>query len=153
VGGSEISIKKAIERKAPRYGSFSRPFLLAINAISHKGLDSSDVFRAIFGSWPNNDNEIIPLEKMCSVTFDLKRPRNTRVSAFFITNVNPHNLHVANYWLVEHPFAENKMDLNKLNLAHYQLVGNKLLFREGRTIRDVLELNERYWQPEDWLEE
>ena len=53
--------------------------------------------------------------------------------------------HVANYWLYEHPFSENKMDFNKIGLKFNYISEGKIIDNTGDNIGDILEI------PKDWL--
>lgn len=144
-GGSDVSIKKSIEKKADKYGKLDKPYIIAINSTSPKGTDDDDVTNALLGSLsiqystdPSN-NDIKYVRERNGVIMGPKGPKNQNVSAFFITRINCHNLHVANYWLVNHPFAKRPIDLSSFGLTYYYLDNSILKRHEGKTIKDIFQ--------------
>ena len=145
-GGSDESIKSGIEKKATRYGQLDKPFLVCINSTSSKGTDHYDIMNALFGSLmitystdPNNPND--RWERGFDGAFrNTQGPKYTRMSAVFITNVHSANLHVANHWLVKHPFAQNNLDLDAFSLSKIEVVDNKIETKEGDSIREILDI-------------
>ena len=57
---------------------------------------------------------------------DKKGIRLKNLTGVFVSKIYPHNVPVANYWLYEHPFSENKMDFKKIGL--------KFIYRNRRFV-------------------
>lgn len=150
-GGSENSIRKAIERKINRYGKLTKPYLICINSTSFRGIDEEDILDAIFGTqvlshnFTNNKSSI--RREPDGLVYRNNRARNKKASAFFITNVLPHNLHVAKYWIYKHPFAKYDFDLAETNLTYHFIQNNEIQKLMGKEISEILTLSE------DWLDE
>lgn len=150
-GGADDAIKKAIENKAGRYGNLNLPYLLCINSTSRKWTDTEDVINALFGSLqitintnPNSNKEKWS-RAYDGVFLNTHGPRFTRVSGILITNVYPSNLHVANHWLVRHPFASKDLNFKNINLSRIEVVENKIESISGKRIKDILKV------PDDWF--
>lgn len=148
LGGSNISIKKSIEKKADKYGTLDKPYIIAINSTSPKGTYDDDVTNAILGSLsiqystdPNN-NDTKYVRERNGVIMGPNGPKNQNVSAFFITRVHSHNLHVANYWIVNHPFAKRPIDLSNFGLTYYYLDNSTLKRQEGKTIKEIFQVDD-----------
>lgn len=150
-GGAENAIKKAIENKATRYGKLNLPYLVCINSTSRKWTDEEDVMNALFGSLKVtvSTDPINRKEKWTraydGVFLDTTGPRFTRVSSVFITNVHPSNLHVANHWLVKHPFASNDLNFGDIYLSRIEVIENKIESISGKRINEILKV------PDDWF--
>lgn len=145
-GGVEDVIKLAVKKKATRYGKLDKPYLVCINSTSEKGTDEFAIMNALFGSLkctfstnPANRNE--KWERSFDGIFrDSKGAKFTRVSGLLITSVFPANLHVANYWLVKHPFSVNDLAFENFQLSKIIVEGGQIKKMEGKTIKDVLEI-------------
>ena len=57
----------------------------------------------------------------------------------------PHNIPVANYWLYEHPFSENKMDFNKIGLKFNYVDKGYFIDNTGDDLDEILGISK------DWL--
>jgi hypothetical protein len=150
-GGAENAIKKAIENKATRYGNLNLPYLVCINSTSRKWTDDEDVMNALFGSLqvtvstdPSNEKEKWS-RAYDGVFLDTTGPKFTRVSGILITNVYPSNLHVANHWLVKHPFASNDLNFDDIYLSRIEVIENKIESISGKRINEILKV------PDDWF--
>jgi len=150
-GGAENAIKKAIENKATRYGNLNLPYLVCINSTSRKWTDDEDVMNALFGSLqvtvstdPSNKKEKWS-RAYDGVFLDTTGPKFTRVSGILITNVYPSNLHVANHWLVKHPFASNDLNFDDIYLSRIEVIENKIESISGKRINEILKV------PDDWF--
>lgn len=150
-GGAENAIKKAIENKATRYGNLNLPYLVCINSTSRKWTDDEDVMNALFGSLqvtvstdPSNKKETWS-RAYDGVFLDTTGPKFTRVSGILITNVYPSNLHVANHWLVKHPFASNDLNFDDIYLSRIEVIENKIESISGKRINEILKV------PDDWF--
>lgn len=150
-GGAENAIKKAIENKATRYGNLNLPYLVCINSTSRKWTDDEDVMNALFGSLqvtvstdPSNKKEKWS-RAYDGVFFDTTGPKFTRVSGILITNMYPSNLHVANHWLVKHPFASNDLNFDDIYLSRIEVIENKIESISGKRMNEILKV------PDDWF--
>lgn len=150
-GGADESIKKAIEKKAKKYGTLDKPYLICINSISEKTTDDYAVMNALFGSlqftFSTNPED---RDEKVSRAFDglftnSKEPKFTRVSGIFITNVYTTNLHVAKHWLVKHPFSAKDLSFNIFKLNNIVVKDNQIVTNQGLSIREIFKL------PLDWI--
>ncbi len=150
-GGAEDAIKKAIENKATRYGNLNLPYLICINSTSRKWTDDEDVMNALFGSLQVTVSTDLSNKKekwsraYDGVFLDTRGPKFTRVSGILITNVYPSNLHVANHWLVKHPFASKDLNFDDIYLSRIEVIENKIESITGKNIKDILTV------PDDWF--
>jgi hypothetical protein len=150
-GGSENSVRKAIERKINRYGKLTKPYLICINTTGLRGVEEDDVLDAIFGTqvlshdFTNNKSSV--KRESDGLVYGNNGARNKNASTFFITNVLPHNLHIAKYWIYKHPFAENDLDLSGANLTYHYIDNNEIQRQRGKEIAEILSLKE------NWLDE
>lgn len=150
-GGSDESIKTAIEKKATRYGKLDKPYLICINATSEKGTDDYDIMNALFGSLQvtfstNPDNRDERTTRAHDGIFrNTKGPKFTRVSGILITNVSSTTLHVAKHWLVKHPFAANELIFDVFKLSKTVVEKKQITMIEGKSIKEILEI------PDNWV--
>jgi len=151
MGGADESIKSAIKKKATRYGKPDKPYIICINATSEKGMDHHDMMNALFGSLqisfstdPNNKDEKWT-RAMDGAFLNTNGPRYTRVSGIFITHVNTANIHVANHWLIKHPFAAKELVMDEFKLQKIEVIDNKIQTIKGDSIKEILNI------PEDWM--
>ena len=150
-GGAEDAIKKAIENKATRYGNLNLPYLICINSTSRTWTDIEDVMNALFGSLqvtvsadPSNNKEKWS-RAYDGIFLDTTGPKFTRVSGILITNIYPSNLHVADHWLVKHPFASRDLSFDDIYLSRLEVIESKIESISGKKIKDILEV------PHDWF--
>jgi hypothetical protein len=117
------SLRKALKMKAGRYNELDKPYLIAVNAIDMIALDKNDVWDCLTGT------TCVDLE-LIRETGEVKEFRqhdgfftgrndqgqNTRVSAAFITKINPDNWKNACYWIIENERARNPISLRTSSL-------------------------------------
>jgi hypothetical protein len=150
-GGSDESIKTAIKKKATRYGVLNKPYLICINATSEKGLDYYDMMNALFGSLQltfstSTENRREHWTRALDGVFlNSYGPNFTRVSAIYITHVNTANLHIANHWLVKHPFASKDLSFDPFRFQKTIVIHNKIETIKGISIKEILEI------PDNWM--
>lgn len=150
-GGGEESLKESIEKKAKRYGKLDKPFIVCLNSLDIRTSGKIDVDNAIWGtlafSWSTNPESKDEkwIRQLDGVFYDKKGVRLKNLTGIFVSKVCPHNVPVANYWLYEHPFSENKMDFNKIGLKFNYISEGKIIDNTGDNIGDILEI------PKDWL--
>lgn len=150
-GGGENSLKESIIKKAKRYGKFDIPYLICINALGKKTSGKIDVENVIMGSLQytystNPDNRDGRMTRATDgIFFNSGKPKLTNVSGVFVTTVFPSNIPNANYWLFEHPFAENKLDFSNLDLVYSYVKENQIISLEGNDLDKIFGLSK------DWL--
>ena len=150
-GGGEESLKESIEKKAKRYGKFDKTFIVCLNSLDIRTSGKIDVDNAIWGtvafSWSTNPESKDEkwIRQLDGVFCDKKGVRLKNLTGVFVSKVCPHNIPVANYWLYEHPFSENKMDFDKIGLKFNYISEGKIIDNTGDNIGDILEI------PKDWL--
>ena len=150
-GGSEDSIKTAIEKKATRYGKLDKPYIVCVNSTSDKMTDEHDVFNALFGplkvSWstdPNNRDEKW-IRDGGGVFKGPRGPQFTRMTGVLVTTVHPGNLHISKHWLVKYPFAAIELDFDKFEMSFSYVNDNKIETETKQSIKDLLRI------PDDWF--
>lgn len=150
-GGADASIKTSIEKKATRYGELDKPYLICINSTSEKGDGDYDMMNALFGSLqmtfstnPSNQDEKLTRAKD-GIFLNSQGPKYTRVSAILITHVHSANLHVANHWLVRHPFANKELSFDSFELTKVLVDNDQIKTINGKSIKEILEI------PDNWL--
>jgi hypothetical protein len=143
-GGPEDAIKRSVAKKAGRYGTLDKPYLICINSTSERGTHEFDTLNSLFGKSqfsfstdPNNRNER-QTRSLDGVFQNEYGPQYTRVSAIFITSINQSNYHVADHWLVKHPFASNDLNMTKFELSYIEVENNKIIKRDGKGINDII---------------
>lgn len=147
---TEDSIKLAIKKKATRYGQLDKPYLICINLTSKWGVDEIAVLNSVLG-----DEQILIYQTQEGHNYELNRkmngifinksgPQYTRVSGVLITDVNSVNLSIAKHWLIENPFCEKKLDLNKIGLSELKVSKNRIKKISGKSIIEILEISENW---------
>lgn len=132
IGGCEESIRNAMKAKGYRYGNLDKPYIVCINSLSHKHTHTEDVYDALFGrqrvkSFSDLNNPNQKFKTSSDGIFDESSEHSySSVSGVFITRVFPSNIHVANHWLVKHPFSNNEFDFNNLELSFIHVDGNSI---------------------------
>ena len=122
-------LKKAILKKATRYGSFDLPYIVGVNTLSIS-TDDIDIQQALFGMevydakwW----SEEITSKDLNGVWIHKSGPRNTRVSGVLFTkNMLPTNLSkIDEMFLYHNPWASKKYtcDLTRLRQANLSEAG------------------------------
>ena len=152
-GGAEDSIKNSFSKKAKRYGKLEKPYIICINATGSKFSGEYDVDNAVWGklgiSWstdPNNKDEKL-VRQRDGIFMGEKGPIFQNVSGVFITNIMEFSIHVSNYWLIKHPFSNNELDFNIFKLAFQCVENGNIIYNEGETIGEILNINA------NWLNE
>jgi hypothetical protein len=99
---------------------------------------------ATFSTDPNNRDE--KFERAFDGIFqDTRGPKFTRVSGILITNVHSANLHVANHWLVKHPFATKELNFDAFRLSKIIVENNQIKTVHEESIKEILEI------PDNWM--
>lgn len=144
MGGCEESIRNAMKAKGYRYGNLDRPYIVCINSLSHKHTHTEDVYDALFGRQRvklftdlNNPNQEFKTSDD-GIFYESAKRSYSSVSGVFVTRVFPSNLHVANHWLVKHPFSNNEFDFNKLDLSYIHVIGNSIEEITKLAISDIM---------------
>jgi len=144
IGGSDETIRSAMERKAKKYGLLDKPYLICVNSSNGAGANDHSVMNALFGSlavtWstnPNNRDE--RWERGHDGFFrDSKGPQFTRMSGVLITNVHLGNSKEPKHWLVKHPFASKELDFTTFELSHLEVREGKITEISKKAISDLL---------------
>lgn len=135
-------IKKSIKKKADRYGKLDKPYIIAINFVDSSGIHEDIIIDALFGSAlisSTTEKELIMRDRN-GLIMGQNGPINRTVSAFQFMDVNPHNLHVAKYWIYKHPFASKPIDLKPIEMSHKYLDDSIIKESIGKTIKELLEI-------------
>ena len=133
------SLKKALRMKASRYDILDKPYIIAVNDIDMMALDIDDVMDCLFGT-----TCVVPelMEQTGAVqefrqhdgffTGREDHGQHTRVSAAFITQVNPSNWRSALYWMFEHEKAQHPISLRTSPLVT-RFIENATIYRTSGT--------------------
>ncbi|MBO9613040.1 MAG: hypothetical protein J7619_10115 [Dyadobacter sp.] len=138
-GGCEEALAGAIREKGAKYGQLDRPYIVCVNMIGVRHPRTDEIYNTLLGlrrhftDTHNYQNAPFSIE-MDGVLKNPTGPIFTQVSAFFITQVFPSNLHAAKHWLIEHPATKNKIDLGKLDLTNH----NESSVRTKKSIKEIL---------------
>lgn len=149
-GGGENSLRDSILKKAKRYGKFDIPYLICINALSKKTSGKIDIENVIWGSLQytystNPDNRDGRMTRaMDGVFYNSGKPKLQNVSGILVTRVFPSNIPNENYWLFEHPFAENKMNFSRLNLVYSYVKENQIISLEGNDFDKIFGISKNW---------
>ena len=151
LGGGEEALRNSIGKKAKKYGKLDKPFIICLNSLDVRMSGKTDVDNAIWGSpalsYPI-DSEILENKwkrQADGVFFNKRGVRFKNLTGIFVSEICPHNIPVANYWLYEHPFSENKMDFNKIGLKFNYMHEDHIVDNTGDDIGDILHISK------DWL--
>ncbi len=142
-------IRRAVTRKAKRYGKLSCPFVVAINCLEF--VDEIDVMNALFGQEqfqvPINPNRKITEE---DIVFSRIRngawtnpigPRYSRISGVLVAiNLRPWSIHDATICLYHNPWASQEYTSVLNNLNQSLLIGDKMRLFKGKSLSDILDI-------------
>lgn len=149
-GGAEESIKSSFMKKAKRYGTLEKPYIICINAMGKLGNDDFDVANALWGSlaytWstdPNNKDGKWERQRD-GIFLDTKGPRYKNVSGVLVTKVMEFNLHVAPHWFAKHPFSENEAKFDQFKLTHSFVKDGQIQTEKKCSIREILNIEETW---------
>lgn len=144
MGGSDGSLKDAIKTKATHYGIPDKPYIICINSLSIKHTSTEDVYNALFGNGRrfsgddlNRKNQDFSVGEN-GILHNSIKALFTRVSGVFITRVFTSNTHVADHWLVEHPFTNNDLNFNNLDLSYIHVENNQLKEVKKKAIGEII---------------
>lgn len=145
--GCEEHIRKAIVGKARKYGSLDYPYIVCIDVLSDHVSGEEDIESAIWGSLAMRfiEGSEAPgiMTHMDNGVFHSKgKPILRKVSGVLVTQVFPHNIESAKYYLYQHPFTNNSLDFTQLGLEYWFLSDNGYLQKVvGNSIYEILENN------------
>lgn len=146
---SRTPIRDAIIDKAGRYGEFSLPYIVAINAIGH--IDQIDIMEALFGkeqfTMSFSQSELAePVQYEVSRTPDgvwtsPSGPRYTRLSGVvLVTRFTLWNLQGANLCLYHNPWAQKPCFSVLPRLSQGIPEGNQMRFVSGEALETIMGL-------------
>lgn len=151
LGGGEEALRNSIGKKAKKYGKLDKPFIICLNSLDVRMSGKTDVDNAVWGSpalsYPIDSEIRVDKWKRQAdgVFFNKRGVRFKNLTGIFVSEICPHNILVANYWLYEHPFSENKMDFNKIGLKFNYMHEDHIVDNTGDDIGDILHISK------DWL--
>lgn len=135
------SIKNALRKKATRYGSLDKPYVICVNSTQGVKVSDRDAMYAVLGSlqYP------YPLSNVHDGFFGNRNNyQHTRVSAVFISNMVLGSHCNPDYWFFKHPDAQREVDFELFDLSYYQLESNQVCKHEGLSIGEILSI------PKEW---
>jgi len=140
------SLRKALKMKAGRYSALNKPYLIAINAIDMIALDNDDIWDCLMGTTcvvpPSIENGAELQEFRQHNGFFTGRNdqgQNTRVSAAFITKINPNNWRAAEYWIIEHQKARHPISLRTSPLITRFVKDNIIYRTKGMSFGEIIQ--------------
>lgn len=122
-GGCEEALTNALREKGSKYGLLDKPYLICINLPGVRYPREDEIYNTLFGCRHLLSDSYIsdtaPFStEMDGILANPSGPAFTQVSAFFLTRVFESNLHVAEHWLIEHPYSKNKLPFESLALSY-----------------------------------
>jgi hypothetical protein len=149
-GGGKEALRDSILKKAKRYGKFKIPYLICVNALGHKTTDKIDVENAVWGSlkytfsdYKNIENGTMSRESD-GIFFNSGKKKLTNVSGVFVSKVFPSNVPNAKYWIYENPFADNKLNFEKINLIYNYIDGKERIGVTGENLDEVFDISKQW---------
>jgi hypothetical protein len=149
-GGGKEALRDSILKKAKRYGKFKIPYLICINALGHKTTDKIDVENAIWGSLKYTFSDYKNIEsgtmsrESDGIFFNSGKKKLTNVSGVFVSKVFPPNVPNAKYWIYDNPFADNKLDFEKLNLIYNYIDDKERIGVTGENLNEVFDISKQW---------
>lgn len=148
---SEVSLRKALQRKGAKYGALGVPYVIAVNSLSSFDFDRIDHMEALFGKeqlvvGPGN-REPIMVRKPDGFWLGPRGAQHTRVSAVLFCQVNAWNVHAAQLCLYHNPMAYYPYRGKLTTLPQATPDGNKMTWSDGVAMGRLFAL------ASDWLGE
>lgn len=141
-------LRDAVRSKATAYGRHDVAFLVAVNVATKFDADEISVMEALFGreTFPTGPQGFPDMQRQPDgAWFGPEGPRNTRNSAVLVVNrFGPWALAGATAEMYHNPFAAIPCSTSALPFPYAVAEGNKMVRRDGVTIRNVFEL------PKSW---
>lgn len=151
-GGSEDSIKSALEKKANRYGDLGKPYIICVNSLHEMITNDYDSNDAIWGSLtiPYSTNpanrDFKDIRAKDGFFLDKIGSRHTGVSGVLITRLLLGNLNNPECWLYKHPWAKCDLDFELIGLSYSYVLNNRIEKTEGHQVSDILSI------PKEWID-
>lgn len=142
-------IKKAIKLKGGRYGEFDKPHVVAVN-LDNFHLDRIDEMQALYGQeqfiFQRGGNAVPRMERAPNgAWYGIKGPQYKRVSAAWLFNdLHASSLAVRKSTIYLNPWANYPIPESLMIFPHAILNENKMIWVDGLSLRDSLELHERW---------
>ncbi|HET7464487.1 MAG TPA: hypothetical protein VFJ82_24725 [Longimicrobium sp.] len=150
-GGSEASLRRALQRKGTKYGNLEAPFIIAVNSLSSWGFDRIDQMEALFGTEQiivgTRDEEPGMARKPNGFWNGPKGPQHTRVSGVLFCQVGPWYVHTAQTCLYLNPWATAPYDGVLTALPRAVPTESKMSWRDGLELSAIFDLRP------DWVGE
>lgn len=144
---SVSAIKACIHKKYRHYGELDIPYILAINNVD-PFTDEEDLCNALFGQevWHMNikTDEISPSRQPNGAWFGPRGWTQTRISSICsFQRLRPENIHMVSPIIWHHPFAQNPLEPNLINLTQQipNLSERSFDLREGVHPATLLQLD------------
>jgi hypothetical protein len=150
-GGSDASLRRALERKGTKFGSLNSPFIIAVNSLSSWGFDRIDHMQALFGTEQILVERGGPEPQMVRAPngfwYGPNGPQHTRVSGALFCQVGPWNVHSASLCLYHNPWAQFAYEGELTQLP-------QAIPRNGQTTwSDGIDLGDLFGLSPEWLGE
>lgn len=146
---SRTPIRNAIKKKASRYGTLCKPYIIAVNILGFFA-DDIDITEALFGKEvflvsADMDSEIEMKRTPDGVWTSYSEPIYTRVSAVLFGNlISPMSIAARNIRLYHNPWAEYRCAGPINQLIKYVPDENTIVRQNGLHPRDIFNL------PDNW---
>jgi hypothetical protein len=144
-GGSEASLRRALERKGTKFGRLNSPFIIAVNSLSSWGFDRIDHMQALFGTEQilveRGDPEPQMVRASNGFWYGPNGSQHTRVSGVLFCQVGPWNVHSANLCLYHNPWAQFEYEGELTRLPQAVPSNGQITWSDGIDIGDLFELS------------
>lgn len=145
-GGTDNAIRKALKKKASKYGQLNTPFIIAINCTSAFGTDQIDEMQALFGTeefvLTNPKTEPSFRRKPDGIWLGPNGPQNKKISGAIIGNVILWNLPKSDVRLFQNPWADHPYKGLLLRLPQARVIDGQLKYLPGESLGSILSLDD-----------
>lgn len=141
-------LREALRDKAQKYGGPPRPLVVAVNSLDLYLEPGKDIRQALFGSERTGvrvTGEVVKRHSRDGLWLGNEGPRYRNVSAvLMVYALVPWTVGVARARLFLNPWAIHQLAHGLEELPNASVKGEELVYRDGRSIADLLGLPERW---------
>lgn len=131
---SHLSLRKALEKKASRYGNMNKPFILAINALDFF-VDEEEVRNAVLGDlgillgrdYNGNFKDNMKYHKNNGFFSYEDTEKNNNISGVIIYQLYLGNIDNPKYWFILNPNAKYKLNKSLFDFKFIELLNGKFI--------------------------
>lgn len=141
-----VSLKKALNEKAKKYGKLQNRYIIAVNALSPWITDEEDYLSTLFGSeilvYNERNDDSYVCRDLDGFLRDKSGFRYTRVSGIMFSRVLPENLHNFKLTLYHHPAAAFPIDKDFCQIEQKYVENGELTTKPGISSIALLKIDE-----------